>query len=140
MYEIVLNAQEAAIAACKPGILFKDVHKLASTKLVEGMKQMGVVKGDVAEAIEHDVHTLFFQCGLGHMIGLDVHDMENLGEQYVGYTEDLQKGNDIRLEIPPPGPRARTRLRRHCRTRPLPHSYPHRPLESGEQTGAIHRL
>jgi Xaa-Pro aminopeptidase len=92
MYEIVLNAQEAAIAACKPGVLFKDVHKLASTKLVEGMKQMGVVKGDVAEAIEHDVHTLFFQCGLGHMIGLDVHDMENLGEQYVGYTDDLQKG------------------------------------------------
>ncbi|SDD51005.1 Xaa-Pro aminopeptidase [Dyadobacter soli] len=92
MYQIVLDAQEAAIAACKPGILFKDVHKLASTKLVEGMKQMGVVKGDVAEAIEHDVHTLFFQCGLGHMMGLDVHDMENLGEQYVGYTDDLIKG------------------------------------------------
>ncbi|MET7258040.1 aminopeptidase P family protein [Dyadobacter fermentans] len=92
MYEIVLNAQESAIAACKPGVLFKDIHKLASTKLVEGMKQVGVVKGDVAEAIEHDVHTLFFQCGLGHMMGLDVHDMENLGEQYVGYTDDLQKG------------------------------------------------
>lgn len=92
MYEIVLNAQESAIAACKPGVLFKDVHKLAATKLVEGMKQMGVVKGDVAEAVEHDVHTLFFQCGLGHMMGLDVHDMENLGEQYVGYTEDLKKG------------------------------------------------
>ncbi|MGG7664623.1 aminopeptidase P family protein [Dyadobacter sp. BHUBP1] len=92
MYEIVLNAQESAIAACKPGVLFKDIHKLASTKLVEGMKQMGVVKGDVAEAIEHDVHTLFFQCGLGHMMGLDVHDMENLGEQYVGYTDDLKKG------------------------------------------------
>ncbi|MGV3603699.1 MAG: aminopeptidase P family protein [Dyadobacter fermentans] len=92
MYEIVLQAQEAAIAACKPGVLFKDIHKLASTKLVEGMKQVGVVKGDVAEAIEHDVHTLFFQCGLGHMMGLDVHDMENLGEQYVGYTDDLQKG------------------------------------------------
>lgn len=92
MYEIVLDAQESAIAACKPGILFKDVHKLAVTRLVDGMKQMGVVKGDVAEAVEHDVHTLFFQCGLGHMMGLDVHDMENLGEQYVGYTDDLIKG------------------------------------------------
>lgn len=92
MYEIVLNSQESAIAACKPGVLFKDVHKLAVTKLVEGMKQIGVVKGDVAEAVEHDVHTLFFQCGLGHMMGLDVHDMENLGEQYVGYTDDLIKG------------------------------------------------
>lgn len=92
MYEIVLNAQETAIAACKPGVLFKDIHTLASTKLVEGMKQMGVVKGDPAEAVAHDVHTLFFQCGLGHMMGLDVHDMENLGEQYVGYTEELTKG------------------------------------------------
>ncbi|GGM94964.1 Xaa-Pro aminopeptidase [Dyadobacter beijingensis] len=92
MYEIVLHAQETAIAACKPGVLFKDIHTLACTQLVDGMKQMGVVKGDPAEAVAHDVHTLFFQCGLGHMMGLDVHDMENLGEQYVGYTEDLQKG------------------------------------------------
>ncbi|WP_221390033.1 aminopeptidase P family protein [Dyadobacter sp. NIV53] len=92
MYEIVLNAQESAVAACKPGILFIDVHTLAATKLLEGLKQVGVIKGDPAEAVAHDVHTLFFQCGLGHMMGLDVHDMENLGEQYVGYTEDLKKG------------------------------------------------
>lgn len=92
MYEIVLNAQELAVAACKPGILFKDVHTLAATKLLEGLKQVGVIKGDPTEAVAHDVHTLFFQCGLGHMMGLDVHDMENLGEQYVGYTEDLKKG------------------------------------------------
>ncbi|KAA0990983.1 aminopeptidase P family protein [Dyadobacter aurulentus] len=92
MYQIVLNAQNAAIEACKPGILFKDVHKLAATKLLEGLKSLGVVKGDPEEAVANDVHTLFFQCGLGHMIGLDVHDMENLGEQYVGYTEDLVKG------------------------------------------------
>ncbi|KQS32979.1 aminopeptidase P family protein [Dyadobacter sp. Leaf189] len=92
MYQIVLDAQNAAIAACQPGILFKDVHKLAATKLLEGLKLLGVVKGDVEEAVTNDVHTLFFQCGLGHMIGLDVHDMENLGEQYVGYTEDLVKG------------------------------------------------
>ncbi|WP_031530789.1 aminopeptidase P family protein [Dyadobacter crusticola] len=92
MYQIVLNAQKSAIDACKPGILFKDVHKLAATKLLEGLKLLGVVKGDVEEAIANDVHTLFFQCGLGHMMGLDVHDMENLGEQYVGYTDDLVKG------------------------------------------------
>jgi Xaa-Pro aminopeptidase len=92
MYEIVLHAQESAIAACKPGVLFKDVHTLASTKLLEGLKSIGVIKGDPEEAVAHDVHTLFFQCGLGHMMGMDVHDMENLGEQYVGYTEDLKKG------------------------------------------------
>ncbi|TDE11620.1 aminopeptidase P family protein [Dyadobacter psychrotolerans] len=92
MYEIVLNAEESAIRACKPGVLFKDVHTLASTKLLEGLKEVGIIKGDPAEAVANDVHTLFFQCGLGHMMGLDVHDMENLGEQYVGYTEDLKKG------------------------------------------------
>ncbi|QRR02361.1 aminopeptidase P family protein [Dyadobacter sandarakinus] len=92
MYQIVLDAQEAAIAACKPGVLFRDVHALASVKLLEGLKQLGVVKGDPAEAVDQDVHTLFFQCGLGHMMGLDVHDMENLGEQYVGYSDELKKG------------------------------------------------
>lgn len=92
MYEIVLHSEKSAIEACKPGVLFKDVHKLAATKLLEGLKALGVVKSDPAEAVEQDVHTLFFQCGLGHMIGLDVHDMENLGEQYVGYTDDLIKG------------------------------------------------
>jgi len=92
MYEIVLNAQVSAVAACKPGVLFRDVHALASTKLLEGLKSVGIIKGDPAEAFANDVHTLFFQCGLGHMMGMDVHDMENLGEQYVGYTEDLKKG------------------------------------------------
>jgi Xaa-Pro aminopeptidase len=92
MYEIVLNAEESAIAAAKPGVLFKDLHTLASTKLLEGLKSVGIIKGDPAEAVAHDVHTLFFQCGLGHMMGMDVHDMENLGEQYVGYTDDLKKG------------------------------------------------
>jgi Xaa-Pro aminopeptidase len=92
MYEIVLNAEESAIAAAKPGVLFKDLHTLASTKLLEGLKEVGIIKRDPAEAVAHDVHTLFFQCGLGHMMGMDVHDMENLGEQYVGYTDDLKKG------------------------------------------------
>ncbi|MCE6988493.1 aminopeptidase P family protein [Dyadobacter sp. CY323] len=92
MYEIVLNAQKSAIEACKPGILYKDVHTLAAIKLLEGLKSLGVVTGDPAEAVANDVHTLFFQCGLGHMMGMDVHDMENLGEQYVGYTDDLKKG------------------------------------------------
>jgi Xaa-Pro aminopeptidase len=92
MYEIVLHAQKSAVAACVPGVLYKDVHTLACTKLLEGLKQVGLVKGDPAEAVANDVHTLFFQCGLGHMMGMDVHDMENLGEQYVGYTDDLKKG------------------------------------------------
>jgi Xaa-Pro aminopeptidase len=91
MYQIVLDAQISAISACKPGVLFRDVHTLAATKLLQGLKAVGVIKGDPEEAVAQDVHTLFFQCGLGHMMGMDVHDMENLGEQYVGYTEDIKK-------------------------------------------------
>ena len=49
------------------------------------------MKGDIKEAVAAGAHTLFFQCGLSHMMGLDVHDMENLGEQYVGYTDDIKK-------------------------------------------------
>jgi Xaa-Pro aminopeptidase len=97
VYEIVLQAQETAIAALQPGILFKDVHLLACEKLAEGLRQLGLLRGDIKEAVALGVHTLFFQCGLGHMMGLDVHDMENLGEQYVGYTESLQKSREFGL-------------------------------------------
>jgi Xaa-Pro aminopeptidase len=92
MYDIVLSSQEAAVAALKPGVLFRDVHFLACQKLVEGLKAAGVMKGDPAEAVEAGAHTMVFQCGLGHMMGLDVHDMEDLGEEYVGYTDEMKKG------------------------------------------------
>jgi Xaa-Pro aminopeptidase len=92
MYDIVLSAQEAAVAALRPGVLFRDVHALAARKLMEGLNALGVTKGDPAAAVEAGAHTIVFQCGLGHMMGLDVHDMEDLGEEYVGYTETLKKG------------------------------------------------
>ncbi len=95
MYNTVLNAQLAAIAACRPGVLYKEVHTLAAEKLLEGLKEAGIVTGDIKEAVANDVHTLFFQCGLGHMMGLDVHDMENLGEQFVGYSDSIIKGTSF---------------------------------------------
>jgi Xaa-Pro aminopeptidase len=95
MYDIVLGAQEAAVAALRPGVLFRDVHALAAEKLVEGLKAAGVMKGDPAEAVSAGAHTMVFQCGLGHMMGLDVHDMEDLGEEYVGYTEELKKSKEF---------------------------------------------
>jgi Xaa-Pro aminopeptidase len=98
MYDIVLTAQEAAIAALKPGVLFRDVHFIACEKLVEGLKAAGVMKGDVKEAVAAGAHTMVFQCGLGHMMGLDVHDMEDLGEPYVGYTEELKKSTEFGLK------------------------------------------
>ncbi|MCD6517128.1 MAG: aminopeptidase P family protein [Candidatus Aminicenantes bacterium] len=85
IYQICLNAHEAAIAALKPGIPFKDIHLLACRVIAQGLKDLGFMKGDVEEAVAAGAHALFFPCGTGHMMGLDVHDMENLGETYVGY-------------------------------------------------------
>ena len=98
LYNIVLSAHEAAADALKPGILFKDVHLLACQKLIEGLQQLGLMKGDAKEAVASGAHTLFFPCGLGHMMGLDVHDMENLGEEYVGYTNDMKKSTEFGLK------------------------------------------
>jgi len=86
IYQIALDAHEAAVAALKPGIPFRDIHLLACTTLARGLKDMGFMRGDVEEAVAAGAHALFFPCGTGHMMGLDVHDMENLGEKYVGYA------------------------------------------------------
>jgi Xaa-Pro aminopeptidase len=98
VYNIVLNAHQTAVAALRPGILFKDVHLLACEKLAIGLTDLGLMKGDPKEAVANGAHALFFQCGLGHMMGLDVHDMENLGEEYVGYTEELKKSTQFGLK------------------------------------------
>ncbi len=95
MYNMILHIQSETIAACKPGALFRDVHALAAKMLLEGVRSLGIVRGNIMDAFAEDVHTLFFPCGLGHMIGLDVHDMENLGEQYVGYTESVKKSTSF---------------------------------------------
>jgi len=90
IYQIALNAHEAAIAELRPGIRFKDVHLKVCKTIAEGMKQMGFMKGNLDEAIELGAHALFFQCGTGHMMGMDVHDMENLGEVCVGYNGEAK--------------------------------------------------
>ncbi|MBT3202289.1 MAG: aminopeptidase P family protein [Phycisphaerales bacterium] len=91
IYAIVLEAQETAIQASAPGVEFRDVHRLACTILATGLTELGLMKGTPADAVDAGAHTLFFQCGLGHMMGLDVHDMEGLGEQYVGYTDQIER-------------------------------------------------
>jgi len=85
IFDIVLTAHHKAVQALKPGIAYRDIYYLASQTIVEGMKSIGLMKGDAAEAVMAGAHAMFFQCGLGHMMGLDVHDMENLGEVWVGY-------------------------------------------------------
>lgn len=85
IYDIAVAAHEAAVAALKPGILFEDIYDLSLKVIMEGLKDLGFVKGDPEEAVRAGAAALFMPCGLGHMMGLDVHDMENLGEVYVGY-------------------------------------------------------
>lgn len=91
MYEIVLNSYQKAAATLKPGVRYLDVHFEACLNLAEGLKALGLMKGDMKEAVQQGAHALFFQCGTGHMMGMDVHDMEDLGEQYVGYSDQLIK-------------------------------------------------
>jgi len=90
VYDIVLAAHLAAVNALKPGLRFRDVHLLACRTLAEGLKGLGLMKGDPEEAVAQGAHAMFFQCGLGHMMGLDVHDMEDLGEVWVGYEGEAK--------------------------------------------------
>ncbi len=85
IYQLSLNAHMAAISMLRPGTAFKEVHLTACRTIFEGLKAFGLTKGDTEEALEAGAHALFFPCGTGHMMGLDIHDMENLGEQWVGY-------------------------------------------------------
>ncbi len=97
IYEIVLRAQENAIASVRPGVPFKEVHLQAARDMAEGMKALGFRRGDVDEAVAAGAHALFFPHGLGHMIGLDVHDMEALGEDVVGYGREVARSNQFGL-------------------------------------------
>ena len=105
IYEVVLGMQADALAAMKPGVPFKDVHLVAARRLSSDLKALGLMRGEVDRAVETGAYALFFPHGLGHMLGLDVHDMECLGEDYVGYTEEIQRDsrfgiNRLRLAKP----------------------------------------
>ncbi|MGI9240454.1 MAG: M24 family metallopeptidase, partial [Verrucomicrobiales bacterium] len=89
IYSIVLESQQASIDALKPGRPFRDLHGISSRVILSGLAELGIVTGDVDEALAADAHTLFFPCGLGHMMGLDVHDMEAIGEDLVGYNQEI---------------------------------------------------
>ena len=91
IYEIVLKANVEGINACKPGIRYREIHKLAMTIITDGLKSLGLMKGDTEAAVEAGATALFMPHGLGHQMGLDVHDMEDLGENYVGYDDTIQR-------------------------------------------------
>ncbi len=97
VYDIVLKAQLTAIEAIRPGVKYRDVHLKAATVIAEGLKELGIMKGDVQTAVQEGVHALFFPHGLGHMMGLDVHDMEGLGEDRVGYDDETRRSSQFGL-------------------------------------------
>jgi Xaa-Pro aminopeptidase len=80
LYEVVLTAHDAAIAAMQPGVEYREIHLLACLKIAEGLVSVGVLKGNPESLVEMDAHALFFPHGVGHLLGLDVHDMEDLGD------------------------------------------------------------
>src|SRR5690606_9306199 len=103
IYEVVLAAQAAAIERVRPGVRFADVHRAAGRALVEGLVALGILSGDPAELAELGAAALFFPHGVGHLLGRDVHDMEDLGDR-AGYAPG-------RVRSPRPGERGRRRDR-----------------------------
>ncbi len=97
IYTLVYNANEKAIELCKPGILFRDVHLAAAKVIATGLIKLGLMKGDVDAAVAAGAHALFFPHGLGHMLGLDVHDMEDLDENNVGYNDEITRSDQFGL-------------------------------------------
>jgi Xaa-Pro aminopeptidase len=95
VYEIVLNANMKAIEAIKPGTPYKEIHLLSAKVIAEGLKEIGLMKGDMDEAVSKGAHAMFFPHGLGHMLGLDVHDMEGMGENYVGYDDEIKRSTQF---------------------------------------------
>jgi Xaa-Pro aminopeptidase len=97
IYEIVLKTQLTAIQSIKPNVNYREIHIQAATTIASGLKDVGLIKGDVEEAVKNGVHAMFFPHGLGHQIGLDVHDMEDLGENFVGYDEKYKRSDQFGL-------------------------------------------
>ena len=97
IYNIVAAANNKAQAIARPGLTYKEVHLEACRVLAAGLKEVGIMKGDVDEAVAAGAHALFMPHGLGHNMGLDVHDMEDLGQIYVGYDDEVRPSTQFGL-------------------------------------------
>lgn len=97
LYDIVLAAQKTAIAQAAPGVKFIDLHRVAAGVICAGLRDIGLMHGRVEDAVNEGAHALFFPHGLGHMLGLDAHDMESLGEDNVGYDGETGRCNQFGL-------------------------------------------
>ncbi|MBQ8098425.1 MAG: aminopeptidase P N-terminal domain-containing protein [Bacteroidaceae bacterium] len=97
VYSIVEQCHDLALAAARPGVLWYDVHMNVCRHIVDGLKDLGLMKGDTEEAVQAGAHALFLPHGLGHMMGMDVHDMEALGQRYVGFDDEIQPSSQFGL-------------------------------------------
>lgn len=95
IYNIVLACNNRAIEIARPGVTYQHVHLEVCKVLAQGLKDLGLMKGDVDAAVAAGAHALFMPHGLGHMMGLDVHDMEDLGQIYVGYDDETRPINQF---------------------------------------------
>jgi Xaa-Pro aminopeptidase len=91
IYSIVLNAQVKAVENVRPGVEYREIHISTARNITMDLIALGLMKGDADEAVAAGAHAWFNPAGLGHMLGLDVHDMEGLGEDYVGYTDTIRR-------------------------------------------------
>lgn len=98
IYEVALAAQKATIDAARPGVRYRELHLLAAHKMTEGLVQLGLLRGDVNELVADGVHALFFPHGIGHLLGLDVHDMEDLGDR-AGYAPGRSRSTQFGLSF-----------------------------------------
>lgn len=96
IYDIVLAAHDACIESMKPGVEYRDAHLLAARVIADGLVQLGILQGRADDLVEMDAHALFFPHGIGHLLGLDVHDMEDLGD-LAGYAEGRQRSDRFGL-------------------------------------------
>ncbi|MBD0314979.1 MAG: aminopeptidase P N-terminal domain-containing protein, partial [Microcoleus sp. T3-bin5] len=92
IYDVVLAAHDACIAKIRPGVEYEDIHLLACTVIAEGLVNLGILKGNPEDLVQMDAHALFFPHGIGHLLGLDVHDMEDLGD-LAGYEEERERSD-----------------------------------------------
>ncbi|PHM08899.1 aminopeptidase P family protein [Nostoc sp. 'Peltigera malacea cyanobiont' DB3992] len=96
IYNVVLAAHDACIAKIQPGVEYGDIHLQAATAIAEGLVELGILQGNPQDLVEIDAHALFFPHGIGHLLGLDVHDMEDLGD-LAGYEEGRARSDRFGL-------------------------------------------
>ena len=97
IYQTVYECNELAFGMIRPGVAYRDVHLAVAAHMLDNLKQLGLVSGDVDGMVADGIAGLFMPHGLGHNMGLDVHDMEDLGENLVGYDDDQTRSTQLGL-------------------------------------------